>query len=155
MKIKNVGIAQHEICIAPDVLTVLGLGSCVAVALYHERSKTGALVHIMLPEGKFKNGVKPGKYANIAVKTIYEEMKKKVGGKGRIVAKVAGGAQMFKITKSLHIGEKNIEVAKEELKKLKIKIVSEDCGKNYGRTITFTPEDGKLKIKSLYGEKII
>jgi chemotaxis protein CheD len=62
---------------------------------------------------------------------------------------------MFKITKSFHIGENNIEVVKKELKKLGISIVSEDCGKNYGRTIIFTPEDGKLKVKSLYGEKII
>ncbi len=155
MKKKNVGIAELEICKAPDVLTVLGLGSCVAVAMYHKKSKTGGLVHIMLPEGKMKNGVKPGKYANLAVKAMHGEMEKKVGGKGRIVAKIAGGSQMFKITKSFHIGEKNIEVVKKELKKLKIKIVSEDCGKNYGRTITFTPEDGKLKVKSLYGEKII
>ncbi|MEE9610649.1 MAG: hypothetical protein V3W19_05320 [Desulfatiglandales bacterium] len=155
MKKKNVGISEIEICRAPGVLTVLGLGSCVAVAMHHERSKTGGLVHIMLPEGKMKNGVKPGKYANIAVKAIHDKMKKVVGREGGIVAKITGGSHMFKVTERFHIGEENIEVVKKELKRLGIKIVAEDCGKNYGRTIIFTPEDGKIQIKSIYGEKII
>jgi chemotaxis protein CheD len=155
MKKKNVGIAELETCKAPDALTILGLGSCVAVAMYHEKSKTGSLVHIMLPEGEMKNGVKPGKYANIAVKAMHDKMKKNVGGTGGIVAKIAGGSNMFKVTKRFRIGEQNIKVAKSELKKLGIRIVAQDCGNNYGRSIIFTPEDGNLRIKSLYGEKII
>lgn len=155
MKKKNVGIAELEICRAPDVLTILGLGSCVAVAMYHERTKTGGLVHIMLPDGKMKNSVKPGKYANLAVKALHDNMEKKNGGPEGIVAKITGGSQMFKATEGFRIGEENIEVAKKELKKLGVRIVAEDLGKNYGRTIIFTPEDGNLKIKSIYGEKII
>jgi chemotaxis protein CheD len=136
-------------------MTIPGLGSCVAVALYHKKSKTGGLVHIMLPEGTLKDGVKPGKYANIAIKTLYGEMKKEVGEGGRITAKIVGGSQMFETTKSFAIGEKNISVAKAELRKLGIKIVGEDCGKNYGRNIHFSTENGELKIKCVYGEMVI
>jgi chemotaxis protein CheD len=155
MKKKNVGISEIKICKAPDDLTVLGLGSCVAVAMYHEQSKTGGLVHIMLPEGRKKNQAKPGKYANTAVKKLHGRLKKEVGDDGKIVAKVVGGAQMFKSTKCFSIGEKNITATKRELKKLGIRIIAEDCGKDYGRTITFSPKDGEMKIRCIHGETII
>jgi chemotaxis protein CheD len=155
MKKKNVGMADYIVCKCPDVMRILGLGSCVAVALYHAKSKTGGLVHIMLPEGRLKDGVKPGKYANTAINALYDAMKKEVGKGGRITAKIAGGSQMFKTTKNFAIGEKNISAAKLELKKLGIKLVGEDCGKNYGRNIHFATENGELKINCVYGEMII
>jgi chemotaxis protein CheD len=154
-KKNNVGMAELKICKCPDELTIIGLGSCVALALYHKKSKTGGLVHVMLPAGKAKNRVKPGKYANFAIKEIYEKMKKKVGEKNGIVAKIAGGSQMFKTTKTFGIGEENIAAVKKELKDLGIKIDGEDCGKNYGRNITFSTQDGEMKIKCVYGESAI
>ncbi len=149
---KNVGMAEIKICQCPDELGILGLGSCVALALYHEKSQTGALAHIMLPEGVQRDGVKPGKYATTAVPKTIEKMKKKVGEKGRIVAKIVGGSQMFSITKTFGIGERNVSSVKDELRKHKIKIVAEDTGRNYGRNITFSTLDGTIKIKCVYGE---
>lgn len=149
---KLVGIAEHKIGKSPDILTIIGLGSCVAVALYHEKTRTGGLVHIMLPEGSKKKRGSPGKYADTAVKTLFKRIKKGAGDEGKIIAKIAGGSQMFTLTKNFSVGDKNIVAAKKELKKLGIKIKGEDCGKNYGRTINFNLNDGQMKIKSLYGE---
>ena len=44
----KVGMADLNICIAPDALTTLGLGSCVGVALYDAQMRIAGLVHIML-----------------------------------------------------------------------------------------------------------
>ncbi|MFV2040861.1 MAG: chemotaxis protein CheD [Candidatus Hydrothermarchaeales archaeon] len=151
MKKKNVGIAEMKICRAPEVLTILGLGSCVAVALYHERTKTGGLVHIMLPDGRAEKRNRPGKYAHIAVPALHKEMLEEVGRKGRIVAKVCGGSKMFKSATGFNIGADNVTAAREELAKLGLKIVGEDCGKDYGRNVKFTPENGKIVIRSVNG----
>lgn len=46
----KVGMADLNICTAPDALTTLGLGSCVGVALYDAQMRIAGLVHIMLPD---------------------------------------------------------------------------------------------------------
>ena len=46
----KVGMADANICHSPDVITTLGLGSCVGVALYDKTTKIAGLVHVMLPD---------------------------------------------------------------------------------------------------------
>lgn len=151
MKKKNVGIAEMRICRSPEVLTILGLGSCVAVAMFHKRTKTGGLVHVMLPKGTLEKSTRPGKYANIAIPALHETLLDEIGVKGRIVAKICGGSKMFKSASGFHIGEDNISAAKVELENLGLKIAGEDCGSDYGRNVTFTPENGMLIIRSVNG----
>ncbi len=72
--------------------------------------------------------------------------------KARLVAKIAGGAQMFAFSSNndmLRIGERNIEASKLKLKSLGIRLLAEDTGLDYGRTIEFFPETGELYIKSV------
>ncbi len=156
MKKTNVGIAELAICKgAEEELGISGLGSCLAVALYHKKSMAGGLAHIMLPEGPLNNGHKPGKFANTAVRTLYDELRKATGECDGFVAKITGGSQMFRMSQHIAIGEKNIAAVKKELKKLNIRIVGEDCGKNHGRTVSFTALDGLLTVKSVQGTVIL
>ena len=70
----------------------------------------------------------------------------------RLQAKIAGGAQMFAArgNNSLaNIGERNVKAVKAELARLRIPIIAEDTGKNYGRTLFFSASDGIMKIKSV------
>mgnify|MGYP000765901213 FL=1 len=53
----------------------------------------------------------------------------------------------------MKVGEKNAESAKVNFKKLGIRIVAEDTGLNYGRTIEFYSEDGSLLIKAVGKEQ--
>ena len=48
----KVGMADLNICKCPDVITTLGLGSCVGIALYDPVTKLGGLAHVMLPDSK-------------------------------------------------------------------------------------------------------
>ncbi len=50
---------------------------------------------------------------------------------------------------SLNVGNNNIESAKKNLALLGIRLVAEDVGLNYGRTIEFFAEDGSLIIKAI------
>ena len=51
-QIIKVGMADLNICKAPDSITTLGLGSCVGIAIRDPATKIGGLAHIMLPDSK-------------------------------------------------------------------------------------------------------
>ncbi len=160
-KIK-VGMADLKVATEPDKLVTLGLGSCVGIALYDFKTKVGGLAHIMLPDSKQarKGDVNAAKYADTALSVLVDEMKKKGVSKQRIVAKIAGGAQMFKFNNGasdiMRVGTRNIEAVKKGLAEYRIPITAEDTGGNFGRTIELDTKTGSLFIKTISkGEKTI
>lgn len=46
----KVGMADLNVCTAPDAITTLGLGSCVGIVLYDSAVKKAGMVHVMLPD---------------------------------------------------------------------------------------------------------
>lgn len=149
----KVGMADFKICEFPDTLTTLGLGSCIGVALYDPQTKVTGLLHCMLPDSHaIKNNNNLAKFADSGIDEMLRQMMIRGANKQRIVAKIAGGAQMFSLNSAnsiLKVGDRNIAAVKERLKMHNIKIVSEDCGENYGRTVEIYSETGEYKIKSL------
>ena len=91
-KVIKVGMADLSTAKEPDILTTLGLGSCVGIALYDPSTKVGGLAHIMLPDSKqIKNNENKAKFADTAIEVLVQAMIKKGARKNRIVAKIAGG----------------------------------------------------------------
>lgn len=159
-EIYKVGMADLKVCRAPDGLTTLGLGSCVGVAVRDPVTKIGGLLHVMLPDSRhIKNNSNICKFANTGIDELVRQMVALGANRELMVAKVAGGAQMFNIQVSsdlVRIGEQNVEACKNKLRELKIPIVSSDTGLNYGRTIVFNPENGELIVRAVgKAEKII
>lgn len=148
----KVGMADANVCKPPDVITTLGLGSCVGIVLYDPSVKIAGLVHIMLPDStKILNNSNKYKFADTGIDMLIEEMSRLGASKRKLVAKIAGGAQMSAFNNNLEmmrIGDRNVEATKEKLKKLGIPILAEDTGENYGRTIEFDPETGLMTVKS-------
>ena len=80
----------------PHLLTTLGLGSCVGIALYDRENKIGGLAHIMLPySNEFKNNSNPLKFADTAVEKLLYKMKEAGSNIEKLTGKIAGGARMF------------------------------------------------------------
>ncbi|HPU62909.1 MAG TPA: chemotaxis protein CheD [Mobilitalea sp.] len=159
-KIIKVGMADANVCVAPDVITTLGLGSCVGIVLYDPVSKIAGLAHIMLPDStKIINNSNKYKFADTAIDMLIKDMLDIGANRYNLVAKIAGGAQMFNFGNSsemMRIGDRNVEATKEKLAQLGIRILAEDTGANYGRTIEFYSETGMLHIKAVGRElKII
>ncbi|WP_130807024.1 chemotaxis protein CheD [Senegalia massiliensis] len=155
----KVGMADLNI-VKEGTLVTLGLGSCVGIAIYDKRKKIAGLAHIMLPSSKeIKNNSNKAKFADSGIELLINKMESIGANKINMVAKLAGGAQMFKFNNNndiLKIGERNIIASKSKLKELGIKLISEDTGGNFGRTIEFSSYDGSLKIKTIgFGMKII
>lgn len=149
----KVGMADLNTCLPPNGLTTLGLGSCVGIVLYDPVSKVSGLAHIMLPDStKIKNNSNIAKFADTAVDKLIKDMILIGANRNRLMAKLAGGAQMFSFSSTndlMRVGERNIIASRNKLHELGIRIVSEDTGKNYGRTIEFYPETGELYIKTI------
>jgi chemotaxis protein CheD len=150
----NVGIADLGIAKSPDILRTV-LGSCVGICLYDPLKKIAGLSHIMLPSLSDRNS-NGKKYADTAIPMLIDEMKNAGADQSRMVAKIVGGATMFKITGNSmmsEIGKNNTIKVKELLSGAGIKIISEDTGGSNGRTIDFYSETGVLKIRSLGKEE--
>lgn len=159
-KIIVVGMADLKVCASPDGVTTLGLGSCVGIALRDPVTKIGGLAHIMLPDSQaIRNNTNIYKFADTGITELVRQLGIKGANPRRLVAKIAGGAQMFSFqnkTDMVRIGEKNVMATKRKLAELGIKILAEDTGANYGRTVVFFPETGEFQIKSVgRGEKTI
>ncbi len=155
----NVEIGDYAVIKCPGRILSNALGSCVAIVLYDERNKIGALAHVMLPcAPKNQEIKKPGKYANTAVQTMISEMKKLgTNRNGRIRAKLIGGAHMFKKNPEdgKSIGNRNVEFAREALKNTKIKLSKEETGGNCARNVTLDTDNGKVIISNADGHRMV
>lgn len=153
MEIVKVGMADYKVIRSTGILTTLGLGSCVGIALYDRINRVAGLAHIMLPSSiEIKNNSNKAKFADTAVVELINEMIRLGACKNYLVAKLAGGSQMFSFDSNvdiLRIGERNVIASRKKLQELDIPIIAEDTGGNYGRTIELNSQDGNLLIKTI------
>lgn len=151
----KVGMADLKVVLGKDeILKTTGLGSCVGVILFDPASLIAGMAHVMLPNSNItRDGVvNIAKYADTAIPDMLERMITLGANQRRMIAKLAGGAQMFAFSgtsDTMRIGPRNVETCKEILNKLQIPIHAEDTGANYGRTIEFHCSTGMLLIRSV------
>ena len=149
----KVGMADLNLCRDPDIITTLGLGSCIGIALYDPSTKIGGLAHIMLPDStKMRNNSNIAKFADTGLEELLNRMIKAGAVKSRLVAKIAGGAKMFEVSGLSdigNVGQRNAEASRAKLKQLGIRLIAEDTGLNYGRTVELHCDNGDYYIKSV------
>ena len=149
----KVGMADLNICKAPNTITTLGLGSCIGLTLYDPVTKVGGMVHYMLPDStKVRNNSNIAKFADTGIDELLKRVLAAGASRQRLVAKIAGGAKMFEVSglsEVGNIGARNAEAAKAILKEKGIRLIAEDTGLNYGRTVELHCDTGEFHIKSV------
>jgi chemotaxis protein CheD len=156
----HVGMADMKIGSSPTVLTSLGLGSCIGIALYYSKTKIGGLAHIMLPDIEaVKNKTNRAKFANTAIPDLLKKLEEQGADRRFVKAKIVGGAHMFGFAKGnqvFNVGMRNIEKVKEVLKDLRVRLVAEDVGGSYGRSIYFYLSTGEVRVRTInHGETML
>ncbi|WP_276352480.1 chemotaxis protein CheD [Cohnella caldifontis] len=157
----KVGMADMNVASGGAVLKTTGLGSCVGVTLYDPVLKTAGMAHIMLPSSDIarEGQLNAAKYADTAIPELIRRLNEAGAMTGRLVAKMAGGAQMFAFaggSDATRIGPRNVESAKLALQAAGIPLLAEDTGANYGRTVEFDSGTGIFVIRSVqFGVKEI
>lgn len=149
----KVGMADLKTATNPEVLTTLGLGSCIGICIYDPITKISGMAHIMLPSSKaIRNNSNTAKFADTAIVKLVDDMVAIGARRNRLTAKIAGGSQMFSFSSKndmMKIGERNAVAVKEMLSHLRIPLKAEDTGGNYGRSIEFDANNGALQIKTI------
>ena len=127
----KVGMADLNVCKAPDGLTTLGLGSCIGLTLYDPVTKIGGMVHYMLPDStKVSNNSNKAKFADTGIEELLKKVIAAGASKTRLVAKIAGGAKMFEVSGLSDVGNIGARL-------------------NYGRTVELHCDTGEFLIKSV------
>lgn len=159
-EIIKVGMADLKVCKSPDGVTTLGLGSCVGIAIRDPGTGIGGLAHIMLPDSTaIRDNSNIPKFADTGIEELVRQIVAAGGVRSRLVAKIAGGAQMFAFqnkSSMVRVGDRNVEAVKAKLLEMRIPILASDTGENYGRTVVFYPETGDFIIRAVgKPEKVI
>ncbi|MDD6056685.1 MAG: chemotaxis protein CheD [Clostridiales bacterium] len=149
----KVGMADLNICKSPDIITTIGLGSCIGLTFYDPVTKVGGMVHYMLPDStQMRNKSNVAKFADTGIEELLKKVIAAGASKSRLVAKMAGGARMFEMSGLSdvgNIGARNAEAAKKKLQELGIRLLASDTGLNYGRTVELHCETGEFYIKAV------
>lgn len=147
VRIGEVKVARNE-----GVLFTIGLGSCVAIALYDPDVRVGGLAHAMLPRPlRTRRPAPPGRFATTAVPELIEQMIAQGAEASRITARIAGGASMFATLLpeyGLRLGQRNIDAVREALEDAGVPLEGEEVGGEHGRSVFLDMGTGRLLVTS-------
>ena len=148
----RVKVADFAVARGEGVISTIGLGSCVAIAIYDKQTRVGGMAHVLLPsEGLSRDKDNRAKFPGTAVPLLLEEMKK-LGARGPYTAKIAGGSSMFGAllpAGGINMGERNVLSSRQALSEAGIPLAAQDVGGDYGRSVYFHLDDGRMLVRSL------
>lgn len=132
------------------VLVATVLGSCVAVTMYSEKIRVGAICHAMLPSSSCKQN------DLLCVETALDYMYRKMmayGAGNDMVVKLFGGAQVLDAVNyssdKLTVGEQNVARAEEVLRMLGLKVAKANTGGVCGRKLFFSIKNGDVYLRKM------
>ncbi len=155
-----VGISDCKVASNPaDVLTTYALGSCVGLTLYDPGSKVGGLLHVMLPDSRFRSPGRefnPYMFADTGFYALLRAVEQAGAKRQRLVAKLAGGANMLGGTAIFDIGGRNAEALLGYCRLERIPVAATSLGGTVGRSMELALSDGTVRVRLLgVGEEIL
>ncbi|WP_373263693.1 chemotaxis protein CheD [Hungatella hathewayi] len=150
-KDSQVGIGDMKFTRGSGSIITYALGSCIGIAIYDPGLHLGALIHIMLPEFKSQTDTNVFKYADSGIVETLRKLTSFGLVKSRTMVKIAGGAKMFEISGNSdfgNIGQRNAEMVKRVLQREGLRLVAEDTGGTYARTMLLNVENGDVVIRT-------
>jgi len=154
MRERVVRVAGLAVDAGDAVLITLGLGSCVAMVLYDPAVHVGGLAHLLLPSPSLaRDQSNPGRFPETALPLLLGRMAAAGAERGRITARLVGGASMFgsggAAPGPVAMGERNVVAARQVLAAAQVPIVAEDVLQNYGRSVYFFLDDGRVEVRTV------
>jgi len=150
-----VGISDCKISWDPgDLLITYALGSCIAVTLYDPVSKVGGMLHYMLPDSALdaaKAQQNPFMFADTGIPRLMAAVRSRGAQPGRLVVRLAGGAQVLDTHGTFQIGKRNYLAAKRILWRAGVLIASEAVGGDVSRTTRLEISTGRMWIRESGG----
>ncbi|MBI5015734.1 MAG: chemotaxis protein CheD [Deltaproteobacteria bacterium] len=134
-------------------VAVTVLGSCVAVTLFHRRTRLGALCHAMLPEAAARGtGDDPFRYVEPSLRYMAAEFRRRGIGARETEVKMFGGGDVL-LSRPRDgdptVGARNVSAALQCLDEQEYTIMARDVGGTRGRKIYFDTSSGFVFVKRL------
>jgi chemotaxis protein CheD len=137
-----------------DELISMGLGSCVGVALVDRERAIAGLAHVMLPAANAAYSA-PAKFADRAVPALLASTERLGARRERMVAVLAGGAQMFAGARAdlvgLDLGARNEAAVRAALADAGIPVRAAATGGGRGRTVRVRVGEARVTVKEAGG----
>lgn len=148
----KVGIGDMKFTRNSGTIVTYALGSCIGISFWDPFLHLGALLHIMLPEHTDAKDSNLFKYADSGIHETIRKLTVFGMQKSRTKVKIAGGAKMFEIHGNAdfgNIGARNIAMVKKILLEENMRIIAEDTGGSYARTMYLDVENGDVVIRTV------
>jgi chemotaxis protein CheD len=148
-----VGLGQFVVLQGRGTLASYGLGSCVGVVFHDQEARVGGLVHVVLPSGKLsRDRSNPARFAETAVPLVLGEMLRAGAVRGRISARLVGGASMFAALTpagTVQMGQRNLNACRLALQQASVRVAAEAVGGEIGRSLWFDVATGTVTVRSV------
>jgi chemotaxis protein CheD len=147
---------SHALTARPDEMLTTLLGSCVAACLYDPELGIGGMNHFLLPHGpRHGQGSDEASqaYGDHAMEVLINGLVKAGARRGRLAAKVFGGAALKSGVDHYSVGKRNIAFCLSFLANERIAVLSSDTGGDVSRRVVFHPATGKVHLNQLTGRQ--
>jgi len=128
-----------------SVVTVLG--SCVAVCLCDREAGVGGMNHFLLPHATVRE--QSPRFGAFAMPHLLEKVLELGARRGRLEAKVFGGACVIEALRGRNLGTENAELALKALEAAGVPVVERDLGGQSGRKLVFHTDVGAAWVRRL------
>lgn len=146
-----VGVGDCRVASFPSSsLSTYALGSCLAILLYDWKSRTGGLLHVMLPDSSIdgaRKSANPFMYVDTGVPELMRLFETHSVAKQRMRCCVAGGANMMANSAQFEIGKRNYLATRKIFWRLGIFIDREDVGGTASRSVRLDLANGQIDLR--------
>lgn len=151
----NVGVAESYVTDDGVGLATSGLGSCLAVAVYDDRREVAGLGHFMLPAMPEDSEEDDAKFVDAGLRALVDEVSARGARRSELSAKMAGGGTLLPgLATEDPVGPQNVEAARRLFEDLRVSLVAEDVGEDYGRSVEFDPRTGTMTVDGAHTDTI-
>jgi chemotaxis protein CheD len=127
-------------------LVILGLGSCIGVALLDRRARVAGLAHVVLPE-MLATSISPAGVADWVVRALLSALRSAGADPGRMEAVLVGGAYAYTSPMFVDIGRRNEAAVRELLALDRIPVRAADTGGTRARVIRVRSDPGTVESR--------
>jgi chemotaxis protein CheD len=128
----------------PKVLVTV-LGSCVAVCLWDKLRGFGGMNHFVLPSDR--SGEKSTRYGDVAIDELEAGLMRLGCRISDLQAKVFGGAAVLPFGGGQTVGQNNVQLALDRLRRDRIRITAQRTGGTLGQQIRFHTRTGEVFVR--------
>ena len=147
-----VGIGQLELSDrAEQPLVAIGVGSCIIVCAWDRSRRLAGMAHVVQPWSARGRRTEDARYADQAVPLLLRRLSEQGARTGGLVVKIVGGASvLFGAPPGRDaLGLQNAQAVEQTLARYGLPVAARDVGGRHGRTVTFDPSTGEVRIRTL------